>query len=97
MEQLKVGYPYIDTLVADITFANGMAFSTPIDAVNLAQLYPEIYWIEANVLGQDVLCRAINEGTCPKIQTLSANHEPNPFEYVQVGFFGGRPTKPPTK
>ena len=97
MEQLKVGYPYIDTLVADITFANGMAFSTPINSTQLAIQFPEIYWIEANVLGQDVLCRAINEGTCPNVITLGGIYEPKPFEYVQVGFFGGRPTKPPTK
>jgi hypothetical protein len=97
MEQLKVGYPYIDVLVADITYANGMLFSTPIDAVALSLLFNDIYWIEANALGQDVLCRAINEGTCPKIQTLSGNYEPKPFDYIQVGFFGGRPSKPPTK
>ena len=97
MEQIKVGYPYIDTLVADITYANGTSFPTPIDAVALVGLFPDIYWIEANALGQDVLCRAINEGTCPKIQTLSGNYEPKPFEWQQVGFFGGRPSKPPTK
>lgn len=97
MEQLKVGYPYIDTLVADITYANGYSYSTPIDATQLALLYPDIYWIEANALGQDVLCRCINEGTCPVIGTVSAPYEPKPFEWQQVGFFGGRPSKPPTK
>jgi hypothetical protein len=97
MEQIKVGYPHIDVLVADITYANGTPFGTPIDAPQLALLFPEIYWIEANALGQDVLCRVINEGTCPKIQTLVDNYEPKPFEWQQVGFFGGRPSKPPTK
>lgn len=97
MEQIKVGYPYIDTTVADITYANGTSFTLPIDATQLVVLYPEIYWIEANALGQDVLCRVINEGTCPKVDTLSAIHEPKPFEWQQVGFFGGRPSKPPTK
>jgi hypothetical protein len=97
MNQLKVGYPQLDVLVADITFANGMPFGTPIDAVNLALLFPEIYWIEANELGFDVLCRCVNEGTCPKIQTLTANFDPKPFYAVRADFFGGRPQKPPTK
>ena len=97
MEQIKVGYPYIDVTVADITYANGQPYLSPIDAVQLTLIHPDIYWIEANVLGQDVLCRVINDGTCPKVDTLSATHEPKPFEWLQVGFFGGRPSKPPTK
>ena len=97
MNQIKVGYPQLDVLVADIQQANGTTFPTPIDSVALCGLFPDIYWIEANELGFDVLCRCTNEGTCPQIQTLSGLYDPKPFYAVRADFFGGRPTKPPTK
>lgn len=92
MEQYQVGYPLLDVNMPIITDANGQSFPSPIDAVQLTLLFPDIYWIEPNVLGRYVLCRVINEYTCPKISTAVTTHEPVIFD-----FFGGRPSKPPTR
>ena len=93
---IKVGYPTIDDMaLADIVgvFGNSVPLMS---ATDLTLVHPDTFWIEQNSLGQDVLCRATVDGTCPKIVTLASVHMPKPFVIVE-DFIGGRPSKPPHK